>query len=273
MSKGHVFLAQNSEVSYVTQAYALAMSIKLNNKEHNQTCLITNDSVPDDYRHAFDYVLNIPWGDDAKETTWKIENRWKIVHVTPFKENIVYDTDMLVLSSNDHWWEFFKNKDVCLTSKVYDYKGRVVSNDYYRKTFTNNNLPSVYTGVHYFKKSAKGYEFYKWLEVITKNYQYFYDKFLPNSKQKFCSMDVNSALALMFMGTEYEMTSNVSPTFTHMKPAIQGWKKPSVFWQQQVGVSFNKNKQLKVGNFLQTGVFHYTEDSFLTNSIINMLRD
>jgi hypothetical protein len=272
MSKGHVFLAQNSDISYVTQAYALALSIKLNNKQHNQTCLITCDSVPDEYKHAFDYVVSIPWGDDAEESTWKIENRWKIAHATPFKENLVYDTDMLVLSSNDHWWDHFKNKSVCLTTNVLDYKGRIIDNDYYRKTFTNNNLPNVYTGVHYFKKSSQGYEFYKWLEVITKNYQDFYDKFLPNSKQKFCSMDVNAALAVMFMGTPDEMMSTVAPTFTHMKPAIQSWTTTPTNWKSHVGVNFNSDKQLKVGNFLQTGVFHYTEDEFLTNSIIDSLR-
>ena len=184
MSKGHVFLAQNSNVSYVTQAYALALSIKLHNKLHNQTCLITNDSVPDEYRHAFDHILAIPWGDDAKDASWKIENRWKIAHITPFKENLIYDTDMLVLTSNDHWWDHFKNKTICLTSRVNDYKGRPITNDYYRKTFTSNSLPNVYTGIHYFKKSLQGYEFYKWLEVITKNYQDFYDKFLTNTKQK-----------------------------------------------------------------------------------------
>jgi hypothetical protein len=272
MSKGHVFLAQNSNVSYVTQAYALALSIKLNNKQHNQTCLITNDTVPDDYRHAFDHILDIPWGDDAKEKTWKVENRWKIAHITPFKESLIYDTDMLVLTSNDHWWEFLKNKSVCLTSCVTDYKGRTIGDDYYRKTFTANSLPNVYTGVHYFKKSVQGYEFYKWLEVITKNWEQFYDKFLPNAKQKFCSMDVNAALALVFMQTEHEMTSKVSPLFTHMKPAIQGWDTPPSSWLNQIGVSFNLDKQLKIGNFLQTGVFHYTEDAFLTNNIINTLR-
>lgn len=272
MSKGHVFLAQNSDISYVTQAYALALSIKANNKEFNRTCLITNDTVPDDYRHAFDHIVDIPWGDNAKESTWKIENRWKIAHVTPFKENLIYDTDMLVLTSNDHWWDSFKDKAICLTTRVSDYKGREVTSDYYRKVFTKNNLPNVYTGVHYFKKSEQGYEFYKWLEIITNNYEEFYDKFLPNAKQKFCSMDVNAALAVMFMGTASEMISTVTPTFTHMKPALQGWKSDPSNWINQVGISFDNNKQLKVGNFLQTGVFHYTEDAFLTNNIINSLK-
>jgi hypothetical protein len=90
MSKGHIFLAQNSDVDYVRQACALALTIKKYNK-HNETCLITNDPVPPLYRHAFDHIVPIPWGDSAIGSAWKIENRWKIIHASPFKENIVYE--------------------------------------------------------------------------------------------------------------------------------------------------------------------------------------
>jgi len=272
MSKGHVFLAQNSDVDYVTQAYALALSIKNNNIINNQTCLITNNTVPQEYRYAFDHVVDIPWKDNAKDSKWKIENRWKIINASPFKESLVYDTDMLLLSSNDHWWDFLKNTDVSLTSSVVDYKGRVINNDFYRKTFTANNLPNVYVGVHYFKKNKRAFEFYKWLEVITKNYEDFYDKFLPNHKQRFCSMDVNAALAVTFMQAEGEFL-NSPITFTHMKPAIQGWQTTPSSWKNVVGSYFNKDNSLIVGNFLQLGVFHYTEDMFLTKDIIEILEN
>ena len=272
MSRGHVFLAQNSDVDYVTQAYALALSIKHNNKINNQTCLITNNTVPQEYRHAFDHVVDIPWKDDAKDSKWKIENRWKIINASPFKESLVYDTDMLLLSSNDHWWNFFKNTDVSLTANVIDYKGRIIQNNFYRKTFTENNLPNVYVGVHYFKKSSRAFEFYKWLEIITKNYEDFYNKFLSNHKQKFCSMDVNAALAVKFMQAEGDFL-NSPITFTHMKPAIQGWKTIPTSWKDTVGSYFNKDKTLIVGNFLQLGVFHYTEDTFLTRDIIRILEN
>ena len=272
MSKGHVFLAQNSDVDYVTQAYALALSIKHNNAINNQTCLITNNTVPHEYRHAFDHVVEIPWKDDAKDSKWKIENRWKIINASPFKETLVYDTDMLLLSSNDHWWNLLKNTDVSLTASVVDYKGRVINNDFYRKTFTANSLPNVYVGVHYFKKNKRSFEFYKWLEIITKNYEEFYNKFLPNHKQRFCSMDVNAALAVKFMQAEGEFL-NSPITFTHMKPAIQGWATAPSSWKNVVGSYFNKDKTLIVGNFLQLGVFHYTEDMFLTKDIIEILEN
>jgi hypothetical protein len=259
-------------VNYVTQAYALALSIKHNNKINNQTCLITNNTVPHEYRHAFDHVVEIPWKDNAKDSKWKIENRWKIINASPFKESLAYDTDMLLLSSNDHWWDFLKNTDVSLTASVVDYKGRVINNDFYRKTFTANNLPNVYVGVHYFKKNKRAFEFYKWLEVITKNYEDFYDKFLPNHKQRFCSMDVNAALAVTFMQAESEFL-NAPITFTHMKPAIQGWHTTPSSWKNVIGSYFNKDKSLIVGNFLQLGVFHYTEDMFLTKDIIEILEN
>jgi hypothetical protein len=271
MSKGHVFLAQNSNVDYVTQAYALALTIKQRNTI-NQPCIITNNTVPDEYRHVFDHVIDIPWTDSAKDAIWKIENRWKIIHATPFKENLVYDTDMLLLSSNDHWWDLLSSKDIALTGHVTDYKGRTITNDFYRKTFTDNDLPNVYMGVHYFKKSKRAFEFYKWLQIITENYKEFYEKFLPGAKQKFCSMDLNAALAVKFLDAHEEFIT-VTPTFTHMKAAIQGWNNTPSNWRDVVGAYFNVSKQLTVGNFLQTGVFHYTEDDFLTKELLSMIEN
>jgi hypothetical protein len=272
MSRGHVFLAQNSNTDYVLQAYALATTIKQHNKKFNQTCLITNDTVPKYCTHVFDSIVKIPWHDCAETSQWKIENRWKIIHATPFKENIVYDTDMLLLSSNDHWWDFLSNKDVVLTNKVYTYRGDIITNDYYRKTFTENFLPNVYMGVHYFKKTKPAYEFYKWLQVITENYEEFYNRFAPKSKQKFCSMDLNAALAIKFMNAESDFLVNSSvPSFIHMKPAIQGWIKTPNKWQDVLMTTFDDN--LFVGNYLQTGVFHYTEDDFLSFEIIKAVEE
>ncbi len=272
MTKGHVFVAQNSDVDYVRQACALALTIKKYNK-NNATCLITNDPVPPLYLHAFDHIVPIPWGDAAKDSVWKIENRWKIIHVSPFKENIVYDTDMLLLNSNDHWWQYFEGKDLAFTSTVHDYRKNIITSDHYRKTFTANGLPNLYIGCFYFKKSSRSYEFFKWLDIITKNWQEFYKRYLPNRPQKFCSLDVNSALAVKFMGIEEEsvIPGALCPSFTHMKPAIQRWKTVPPKWTDVLSSYYTQNGQLKVGNVLQQGLFHYVEDEFLTDMMLAYL--
>ncbi len=260
--KGHVFLAQNSNTNYVDQAFVLAKSIKKHNQINN-TCLITSDPVPDNFKHVFDYIVPIPGYDFAEHATWKIENRWKIYQITPFQENIVYDTDMILLGSNDHWWNFLSNHNVVVTSKVRDYRNNIINSNFYRESFVENNLPNAYMGVHYFKKSERAYEFYKWLELITKNYKCFYSEFLFKKKQKFCSMDLNAALAIRFMNAEHEFMFDVdTPSFIHMKPGVQKWKKVPKSWQDQIKWIYDSN--LILSNVLQSGVFHYTEDNFLT---------
>lgn len=270
MKKGHLIFAQNSSTDYIRQAYALALSIKRLNKI-NSVCLITNDPVPFYYTKAFDYIIPIPWGDMSRNSTWKIENRWKLIYATPFTENLVYDADMLLLNNNDHLWHYCEQKDLMLTTKVYNYKGIPITNSFYRKMFIANNLPDIYFGLHYFKKSKTAFEFYKWLELIVKNYKQFYEKYAPMNKQDFCSLDVSAALALQFM--DYHSNNDIL-TFTHMKPQIQNWVNfDDNSWQKNVIVNFTKNLELFVANWKQAGLFHYTEDSFLTDSIINFLEN
>jgi len=90
---------------------------------------------------------------------------------------MVYDSDMLLLTSNDDWWDILEKHDVFLTSEVLDYRNNIIKDTKLRKVFTENSLPNVYFGFHYFKKTKRAYEFYKWLEVIVKNYKVFYKKF------------------------------------------------------------------------------------------------
>jgi len=271
LDRGHLFLAQNGDINYVRQAYALALSIKANN-QHNQTCIVTNDEVPFEYNNAFDHIVKIPWNDSAKDSVWKIENRWKLIYVTPFKHNIVYDTDMLVLTSNDHWWDFLEKTDLMFTSSVIDYRGNTITDDHYRKMFTSNELPNIYFGLHYFKKTKKAFEFYKWLELVVKNWKLCYNKYAPVKNQGFCSMDVSSAIAVKILDSESECTVDaLSPSFTHMKPALQKWSHVPDKWTNNTTITFNSNLQLTISNCLQTGVFHYTEDEFLTDDIITKL--
>jgi hypothetical protein len=157
---------------------------------------------------------------------------------------------------------------------VFNYRGSLIKDDYYRKTFTNNNLPNLYVGVFYFKKAQLTYEYFTWLQLITENWKDFYKDNLPTSAQNFYSMDVSSALAVKFMDCQSEVLvpKTVSPSFVHMKPAIQGWKSKPARWTSIINSQLNTDGKLLVGGYLQHGVFHYVEDEFLTNLIIDTLR-
>jgi len=264
-------LAQNSSDDYIKQAYLCALSIKATNPD-SKIALITNDDCKYD---IFDNIIEIPWGDDASESQWKIENRWKIYHITPYDNTIVLDTDMLVLDNIQHWWEALQHKKIFYTTNVLTYRGSPLASTYYRKLFVKNNLPNLYSGLHYFKKSTEAHLFYQWLEIVMKNWKVFYEQYATGKViQEFPSVDVSAAIVAKILGWEDTISSACAyPNFVHMKAHAQEWKSPSDSWQDSVSVSFNKSLNLKIGNYHQQGIFHYTEKSFATDKIIKIYEE
>jgi len=273
MSKGFCLLAQNnSKTDYVRQAYALALSLHLYNKDQ-KISLITNDEVPKEWQSVFDQIIPIPWTDSAADSDWKIENRWKVYHASPYDETIVLEADMIFTSDITHWWNELTKRDLFFVSNVRTYRDELITNRFYRKTFDANNLPNLYSALHYFKKGPVAKEFYNLLEIIVNNWALFYSKYAPNEYQKWCSIDVSVAIASKILGNEHDITDpNSFITFTHMKPIIQGWYNKPEKWTKVTGKYYTEGK-LFLGNYLQTRVLHYVEDEFLTDELIEKMEN
>tara|TARA_B100002019_G_scaffold107408_2_gene92240 strand:- start:3134 stop:3961 length:828 start_codon:yes stop_codon:yes gene_type:complete len=272
MSDGFCLLAQNNaEVDYIKQAYALATSIHKFNKDQNIS-LITNDKVPEKYKSVFDKIIDIPWTDQAKDTNWKIENRWKVYHASPYEHTIVMDVDMLILHDITHWWSELKKRNLFFVSNVKNYRNENVTTRYYRKTWDENNLPNLYSAFYYFKKSDEAHEFFKLLEIIMINWELFYGRFAGNYYQKWCSMDLSCSIASKILDNTLDITDpNSFITFTHMKPHCQNWHEVPSKWTTVLGGYFTKDKTMMIGNFLQRNILHYVEPEFLTDRLISRL--
>jgi hypothetical protein len=271
MTKGYVVLAQNTDtIDYVKQAYALALSLKLSQQSMSNVSIITDDVVPEEYKSVFENIIPIPWGDAAVDSRFKVENRWKIYHASPYDQTVVLDTDMLVLDDLGSFWDTFENYDVYYTGKVQDYRNNTVTSDYYRKAFSANQLPNLYSGLHYFKKGEFAKEFYSWVEIITNNWELFYGHFVSEHYPDRASMDITAALAAKVMDVAEKVTNvrHDPVTFVHMKSRIQGWTEPTDSWMQSVAVYFDDACELKIANYRQQGIFHYTEKDFLTDKIV-----
>jgi len=273
MNKGFLVIAQNSEgIDYVRQAYALALSIKKTQSRYSSISLITNDQVPEQYLHVFEHIIPIPWKDHAEESNWKVENRWKFIHASPYDETIVLDTDMLVLEDLADKWDLLSHHDIFFTSSVKDYRGNIASNDLNRQVFVHNNLPNIYFAFHYFKKTPDAFAFYGTLEFIVNNWQTTYSKLTPKAKQRWLSMDVSAAIALKITGMDdIAVQPLLDTSFTHMKSNIQGWPLAYDSWMKECDYYFNDEFELFVNQFRQRGIFHYVENEFLTDDIVEYL--
>jgi len=274
VSKGFVVLAQNNgTVDYIKQAYALALSIKSSQKEITSISLVTNDKVPKKYKSVFDKIIPIPWNDDAVETQWKIENRWKLYHASPYYESIVLDVDMLLLEDISTWWEYCGNFNIRFCSKITNYKLENVVDTVHRKSFVANKLPNVYHALHYFKKSDEVANFYKVLEYVVNNWAFCYGQIAPNEYQNWLSMDLACAVAIELSGMQELIDINSPLQFTHMKTPIQGWSVTPESWQDMIAWHLTPAGKLVAGNISQDKLFHYVEKNFITDKLLLELKE
>jgi len=275
MSKGFLVVAQNTpSVDYIKQAYALALSIKFSQNTYNKISIMTNDLVSDEYSAVFDKIIAIPWNDAAVDSEWKVENRWKVFHITPYDETIVLDADMLLLEDISKWWQYCSNYDLKFCSRIKNYKLEPVIDNVYRNAFSYNHLQNPYSALHYFKKSDSAYTFYKVLEFVCYNWEWAWTTVAPAYYQKWLSIDLAVAVAIELLGLQETAVDRISPLeFIHMKPALQGWHETPEKWQDVVPAMLNSKGDLVVGNIKQSKLFHYVEKDFINDKLLTQLKE
>jgi hypothetical protein len=262
VNRGFLIFADGE--AYVKQAYLCAMSIRATKNEY-PVSIVTCDEVPKEYTWAFDKIIDIP-NYKKTDSRFRSEHRWKLYDVSPYEETIVLDADVLVLENLDYAWVIFTNYNLYYPTQVNTYRQEPVTNNYYRKAFIENKLPNVYNTLHFFKKCEECKVYYTWVEIISNNWEEFYNQhckgYMPNGP----SMDITCAIAAKIL--EIDLPGLDFPNIVHMKPAIQGWKEKTTNWTDRVGAYLTDDLKLKIGNTLQSTVFHYTEDEFVTDEMI-----
>jgi hypothetical protein len=277
MSKGYLVLAQNlRSTDYARLAYALALSIQNSQSTVKNITLMTDiKKLPKKYEAVFDKIVDIPWLDNAENSKWKIENKWKYIYSSPYDETVILDADMLFPSDISYWWDILSTKDVWIADKPRTFRGEIITSTKYRPAFVSNDLPNVYTAFMYFKKTDLAYELFKLTEIIFNNWEKFFYEFLDESRPKSLSGDVAYALAIKILGIEDECFGNIDsmPTFVHMKSFLQNVDVNTVTedWTKHFPTYFSDNGTFKIGNYNQTLPFHYHIKEWMTDEMIYSL--
>ena len=275
--RGFFTFAQNSNrVDYVRLAYGLALSILHTQKSapYLTIGITPGTSIDPRYEWAFDNIVEIPWGDDAASSDWKLENEWKAAWMTPYEETMKLDCDMLLFGDLAPWWENLAavGPDFKWATRVLNWRGSTVDSDYYRKTFTASRLPNIYTGMGWFRKSDQSFSFFETAKLITWNWQRHYDEFLSfDHRPDRPSTDVTFALATKIHDVDgYHYGRSMVPTFTHMKSRVQGWKNQNIRddWREHISPFFSSAGECRIGNHLQVYPLHYHLKDFLCDSMI-----
>lgn len=271
--RGFLVFAQNGETDFVRLAYGLALSLRATQRDVPWLSVLVTPGteMPDRYREVFDEVIDIPWGDEAQNSDWKLENEWKAIHCTPYRETIKLDADMLFTHDISTWWDILARQDIWFATDVETYRGDVATSDHYRKTFTSNDLPNLYTAMMYFKATDPTLELFEMVETIYHNWETFFYEFLDNTRPDHVSTDVVFALAVKLLDIENEVTFRdfSIPRFVHMKTRVQGWPSDaSETWMDHLSGTVTPDLEVKIGRYRQMLPVHYQDKAFLTDEIL-----
>jgi hypothetical protein len=268
-----LIVAEHDTVDYLKLAYALALSIKNTQKEgYDQIALVIDNKKKLDKLKSpwvFDYVIE--WN---KETFW--DGRSWMDQLTPFDNTVCLDVDMLFTRDYSHWVEYFiDNCELYVANKSYTYRGEIVSDNSYRKTFIKNNLPNLYSFYTFFKKnSTLAKQFFDLGRQIIKNPTEFSNIFLSEYKPKVVGTDEAFALSAKILDIQDQIAYSLEfPRVVHMKSMIQNWPWPADRWSDHVGFYLNKKGYLKIGNYQQYDIVHYVEKDKITDEVVNILEE
>jgi len=267
--QGFLTIAQNtSEVDYLELAYVQALSVKATQANNRYAVIVdraTHELVTDRHRRVFDYVIELPYDNEQQDSTWKLANEYQVFWLTPFKETVKLESDLLFTRSIDHWWTAFRLKNICLSTGTRNYLGFNSTVRKYRELFDANQLPDVYNGLMYFRFSQEARQFFDAAYYIQSNWEYVRAT-LKKCIEDRPSTDVLYALAALMVGPDLvTMPSMDFLKFTHMKPAINGLTETDQF--TDVFVTEFDSGMIRINNVNQLQPLHYYIKDFVTPEI------
>lgn len=274
MNFGYLLIvADHESVDYLQLAYGLALSIKNTQREgYDKVALVISDKDKlADLKSPWVFDEVIEWN---QETFWN--GRSWMDKLSPFEHTVCLDVDMLFTRDVSHWIDYFiEHSELYVANKVYTYRGQIVTNRSYRKSFDQNQLPDLYSMWTFFRKdSVIANDFFNLGRHIIKNPIEFSNLFLSEYKPKVLGTDEAFALSAKILDISDEISYPLEfPRIVHMKPMIQNWPWPADKWSDHVGFYLNKQGQLKLGNYQQHDIVHYVEKDKITDEVISILEE
>lgn len=266
-----LIISEHSSRDYLKMAYALALSIKNTQKEGFDKIALVTDNV--------DRIKNLksPWVFDEvihwdQETYW--DGRSWMDKLSPWDCTICLDVDMLFLRDYSHWAEYFiNNSELYVANKSYTVNNDVVTKDYYRQTFTKNQLPNLYSFYTFFKKDSQLVdEFFTLGRYIIKHHLEFKNTFLSQYIPNEVGTDEAFALSAKILDIQDQIAYPLDfPKIVHMKAMVQDWPWPANKVTDHAGFYLNNRAQLKIGNQQQHCIIHYVEKEIVTDEMISTL--
>ena len=232
--RGYLIPAINTDtVDYLSCARKLRDSILAWHSTANIT-IVTEDMLPNGNQGGY-------------------ANDWQMFAVSPYRQTVKLEADMVCASPVDHWWTLFEHRDLVISQGCRDFYNRVSDSRHYRKIFDDNNLPDVYNAITYWRVSKTAQDFFQLVRLIFEHWTNY--RTLLKFPDETPSTDVVYAMAAVMLGVDCcTLPAGLGPQIVHMKRKIIGTQ--SEDWTKEL-VWETLNPGLRIQTVAQWGLVHY----------------
>jgi len=263
---GFLTLAQNSSFNYLELAYLQALSIKLTMPNYKYAVIVDSETMNDFQEHywdVIDYVIPLQI-DCAKTNSNKFLNEWQVLQLTPFKETIKLESDLLITRDISHWLYAFRLRSIVLSTGTKNFKQQPSVSRAYRSIFDINDLPDIYNGLMYFRLSPISFRFFSIAKELFLNWDIIKNNFKKCANVE-ASTDLIYSIAARIVGVENCTLPLDWINFVHMKPAINNL--PELPWIETIMQEVDA-PMVRIGNLNQYYPFHYQDKNWVTQDLI-----
>lgn len=189
---------------------------------------------------------DLPYGDLGG-----YRNDWQSWLISPYRQTIKLEADMIAAGPIDHWWTLFEHRDLVISQGARNFYGQPTGCRKYRKIFDDNDLPDLYNAITYWRVSETAKQFFDAVKNIFDHWTEY--KSLLKFPDDDPSTDVVYAMAAMIIGTDLvTLPAGMGPSIVHMKQHIiptkcQDWTKELI----------SENEPLRINTVAQWGLVHY----------------
>lgn len=180
-------------------------------------------------------------------------NDWQMFRVSPYRQTIKLEADMIAAGPIDHWWTLFEHRDVVVSQGCRNFYDEEPTSRFYRKTFDANSFADVYTAITYWRLSHTAQEFFNTVKSIFQNWDQY--RTLIKFPDDIPSTDLVYAMAADIIGRELvTLPLGVGPQIVHMKRRIIQTKTDN--WTREL-VWEHVDNNLRIQTVAQQGLVHY----------------
>jgi hypothetical protein len=178
-------------------------------------------------------------------------NDWQLFQLSPYRQTIKLEADMIATSPIDHWWDLLALRDVVISQGCRNIYNETAQTRSYRQLFDENLLPDVYNAITYWRRSHTAKDFFHVVRQIFENYSEF--KKLLKYPEKVPTTDVVYAMAATIIGVDkVTLPQGLGPQIVHMKRDVLGTSQED--WTQEL---IWEKDPFRINTCVQTGLVHY----------------